>query len=357
MNKSLPVSTGSNIHGVDINETIGFVSSHVIAATNIFSDIFASFSDIFGGRSQTYKKQLTAIKNEAVQELMNEAAKVGGNAIVAMSIDLDEVSGSGKSMFMITATGTAVKISAPAQSQKTGENTSSIDASELDDLVFKQHIISLASTNELEFTEEILKRIIELNIFEIRDCVLEYILRYIVNDSWEHVYESSEAAYLKQYIAAYFSIVPLDLAIESLYKNLGINLSFNNVILKVIKENFLFDYEKTIALLSSSDVDSKKIAVELLTYNKLSYTEKDIKMHEDLASALELNIQKISKVYEIKKMMGTKNVWKCVCNKEIDHAYDSCPVCGRNIYGMDNYNFRDVKILIEKRLNALRVAF
>jgi hypothetical protein len=165
------------------------------------------------------------------------------------------------------------------------------DASELDDLVFKQHIISLASTNELEFTEEILKRIIELNIFEIRDCVLEYILRYIVNDSWEHVYESSEAAaYLKQYIAAYFSIVPLDLAIESLYKNLGINLSFNNVILKVIKENFLFDYEKTIALLSSSDVDSKKIAVELLTYNKLSYTEKDIKMHEDLASALELHI-------------------------------------------------------------------
>ncbi|MFT6909778.1 MAG: hypothetical protein ACJAS1_006505, partial [Oleiphilaceae bacterium] len=156
MNKSLPVSTGSNIHGVDINETIGFVSSHVIAATNIFSDIFASFSDIFGGRSQTYKKQLTAIKNEAVQELMNEAAKVGGNAIVAMSIDLDEVSGSGKSMFMITATGTAVKISAPAQSQKTVENTSSIDASELDDLVFKQHIISLASTNELEFTEEIL---------------------------------------------------------------------------------------------------------------------------------------------------------------------------------------------------------
>jgi uncharacterized protein YbjQ (UPF0145 family) len=51
MKKSLPVSTANTIHGVVIEEIFGFVSSHVIAATNIFSDVFAVFSDIFGGRS------------------------------------------------------------------------------------------------------------------------------------------------------------------------------------------------------------------------------------------------------------------------------------------------------------------
>jgi uncharacterized protein YbjQ (UPF0145 family) len=41
----LPISTASTIHGFTIENTIGFVSSHVIAGTNIFSGVFAIFSD------------------------------------------------------------------------------------------------------------------------------------------------------------------------------------------------------------------------------------------------------------------------------------------------------------------------
>lgn len=137
MKKRLPVSTASTIHGVNIEESLGFVSSHVIAGTNLFSDIFAVFSDLFGGRSQTYKKQLTSIKNEAVEELMDEAIKVGGNAIVGMSIDLDEISGSGKSMFMITATGTAVRTdNSKLKLSSTRSNTNQIDFIELKNFFF-----------------------------------------------------------------------------------------------------------------------------------------------------------------------------------------------------------------------------
>jgi len=52
-----------------VKSYLDVVSSHVVAGTNIFSDIAASFSDVFGGRSKSYKRQLESIKEEAVSEL------------------------------------------------------------------------------------------------------------------------------------------------------------------------------------------------------------------------------------------------------------------------------------------------
>ena len=84
------------------------VSAHIVAGTNLFSDFFASFSDVFGGRSQTYQKQLSSLYNEAIERIKYAAFELGANCVVGLSIDMDEISGKGKSMFMLTAVGTAV---------------------------------------------------------------------------------------------------------------------------------------------------------------------------------------------------------------------------------------------------------
>jgi uncharacterized protein YbjQ (UPF0145 family) len=76
----------------------------------LFSDIFASFSDLFGGRSQTYQNHLTSLYNEAIENIKFAAYEIGANCIVGLSIDMDEISGKGKSMIMLTAIGTAVII-------------------------------------------------------------------------------------------------------------------------------------------------------------------------------------------------------------------------------------------------------
>ena len=168
MKNKIPVSTASTIHGVEIDKSIGFISTHVVAGTNIFSDMLASFSDVFGGRSESYKSQLTSIKNEAIEQLIDEATRLGGNGIVGMSIDLDEVSGNNKSMFMVTATGTAVKINNASISKKTTNNSleNDITSSELNVLIAKAKIISAAKGKSLKFRDGEIKTIIENKIFK-----------------------------------------------------------------------------------------------------------------------------------------------------------------------------------------------
>ena len=62
--------------------------------------------NIFGGRSSGYEEELTKAREEALAEMENRAAALGGNAIIGVDIDY-EVLGQGN-MLMVSASGTAV---------------------------------------------------------------------------------------------------------------------------------------------------------------------------------------------------------------------------------------------------------
>ena len=106
--KDILVSTASTLEGVKIVSHLSPISTHIVAGTNLFSDIFASFSDVFGGRSSTYQRQISSLYEQAIDELRIKAFELGANGIIGLKVDMDEISGKGKSMFMITAIGSAV---------------------------------------------------------------------------------------------------------------------------------------------------------------------------------------------------------------------------------------------------------
>ena len=81
-----------------------------MAGTNIFKDLFASVRDIVGGNSATYMSKLDEIKSQVLSQLRKKACELGCNAVIGVSIDVDEISGGGKSMLMVTASGTAVTV-------------------------------------------------------------------------------------------------------------------------------------------------------------------------------------------------------------------------------------------------------
>ena len=106
--KDILVITTSSADGIKIKKYLKPVSAHIVAGTNLFSDFFGGLTDVFGGRSQSYQKQLTSLYNEAIERIKIAAYELGANCIIGLSIDMDEISGKGKSMFMLTAIGTAV---------------------------------------------------------------------------------------------------------------------------------------------------------------------------------------------------------------------------------------------------------
>ncbi len=100
-------TTTPAVEGRPVREYLGIVTGEVIVGANIFRDLFASITDIVGGRSGKYEDVLARARKEALSEMEAEAAKLGGNAVIGVDIDY-EVLGQNGSMLMVSASGTAV---------------------------------------------------------------------------------------------------------------------------------------------------------------------------------------------------------------------------------------------------------
>ena len=103
------LSTTPTIEGRKIREYKGVVTGEAILGANVFRDLFAGIRDIVGGRAGAYEKVLKDARDAALDELGEEARRLGGNAVVAIDLDY-EVLGSNGSMLMVSASGTAVVI-------------------------------------------------------------------------------------------------------------------------------------------------------------------------------------------------------------------------------------------------------
>jgi uncharacterized protein YbjQ (UPF0145 family) len=103
------LTTTPTIEGKPIQQYIGIVTSEAIIGANIFKDLFAGIRDIVGGRSGTYERVIEEARQNALVELQQKAQQLGANAVVGIDLDFETV-GSGGSMLMVVATGTAVKI-------------------------------------------------------------------------------------------------------------------------------------------------------------------------------------------------------------------------------------------------------
>ena len=85
------------------------ISAAAVLGANVFKDMFAGIRDIVGGRSGTYEKELRKARQYALDELAEQAAELGANAVVGIDLDY-EVLGEKNGMLMVSASGTAVVV-------------------------------------------------------------------------------------------------------------------------------------------------------------------------------------------------------------------------------------------------------
>lgn len=104
------VTTTDGVDGRTIKSYMGVVSGQAVMGTNMFRDFFASITDVVGGRSGSYEKELRKAKDLALAEMIQEAGDLGADAVVGVDLDYEHLGGEGKSMLMVSANGTAVKL-------------------------------------------------------------------------------------------------------------------------------------------------------------------------------------------------------------------------------------------------------
>ena len=98
------ITTTNSVPNREIDQVLGVVAGEAVFGANVFRDIFASITDIVGGRSGAYEEELAKARDIALSELEERAQQRGANAVVGVDLDYEVVN----NMLMVSASGTAV---------------------------------------------------------------------------------------------------------------------------------------------------------------------------------------------------------------------------------------------------------
>ncbi|HOK53209.1 MAG TPA: heavy metal-binding domain-containing protein [Armatimonadota bacterium] len=102
------ITTTPSIEGRSIVSYLGVVTGEAILGANIVRDLFASITDIVGGRSAAYEQELARARQIALDEMAQQAQSMGGDAVVGVDIDYEVIR---EGMLMVSVSGTAVRLS------------------------------------------------------------------------------------------------------------------------------------------------------------------------------------------------------------------------------------------------------
>lgn len=105
------VVTTDTLEGKPVKRYLGLVSGEAILGANIFKDFFAGIRDVIGGRSAAYEAELRKAKDIAIQEMVEQAERLGANAVLGVDLDYENITvGQTGGMLMVSANGTAVQV-------------------------------------------------------------------------------------------------------------------------------------------------------------------------------------------------------------------------------------------------------
>ena len=104
------ILTTESATSLPILDRLEIITAEAVLGMNIFQDIGSAVRDLVGGRNQTYQVQLREARKAVLTDLKLQAHQLGADAVVAVDLDYSEISGGGKSMLFVVASGTAVRL-------------------------------------------------------------------------------------------------------------------------------------------------------------------------------------------------------------------------------------------------------
>jgi uncharacterized protein YbjQ (UPF0145 family) len=103
------LTTTATIDGRPVRDYLGIVTGEAIIGANVFRDLFAGIRDVIGGRSGSYEEVLREARETALDDMREEARRLGADAVIGVDIDYEAGVSQG-TMLMVACSGTAVKL-------------------------------------------------------------------------------------------------------------------------------------------------------------------------------------------------------------------------------------------------------
>lgn len=103
----MEISNVETIPGKEVVELMGLVQGSTVRAKHVGRDMMAGLKNIMGGELRGYTELLNDARNQSLQRMMEEAEKLGANAVVNVRFTTSTISQGAAELF---AYGTAVKV-------------------------------------------------------------------------------------------------------------------------------------------------------------------------------------------------------------------------------------------------------
>lgn len=101
------ITTTEGVPGREVKETLGLVRGNTIRARHLGSDIGASLKGLVGGEIRGYVKVMGDARDEAMRRMLEEAEKLGADAVVMVRFSTAQVMAGAAEILVY---GTAVKL-------------------------------------------------------------------------------------------------------------------------------------------------------------------------------------------------------------------------------------------------------
>lgn len=356
--KDILVITTSSAEGLKIKKHLKPVSAHIVAGTNLFSDFLGGLTDVFGGRSSSYQKQLSSLYNEAIERIKYNTHEIGGNCVIGLSIDMDEISGKGKSMFMLTAIGTAVIIEKDEKSNQlsnTNEKFENVGVERINNLRQRKEIIEKAENSKLIYDDETWNFITSNQVHEIFPFILKRFTNVIEEfQSIQETYNTFNKNFIS-YVDALEDSKKTNLLYDKIASETNHKVAL--YLAKVIKELNLFDFEKNMSLLNNPDFKKQKIGIRISTYDKSFYDKKDIENLNQTKVFVSTTFKERGEITTKKQLLSSKekDVWNCECGNKSNDIGEYCGTCNNDIFGFKQTEMKPNEIVkyIEQKIELI----
>ncbi len=357
--KDILVVTTSSTEGLKIIKYLKPISAHIVAGTNLFSDFLGGLTDVFGGRSSSYQKQLNSLCDEAIESIKFNAAEIGANCVIGLKVDMDEISGKGKSMFMLSAIGTAVIIEKEQKVNPTFESNQKpefITIEKINILKRKKELIKDAMSDDFRFEEKTWEFITSNQIEEIFPLILKYFPISMVE-----LTPSVEPAFYKN-IISYIEAFDGSKKIKLLYDKIEEEEEMKVILFlsNIIKKLGVYNFERTMGLLNNKDLKKQKIGLRIARYDKSFYEKQDvenyIKMRDLIINSFKERGEKSTKIKKSLLSSKEQEVWICECGTTNDLEKSKyCGKCYNDIYGFELADVKpyDVINFINQRIELI----
>ena len=346
----LLLSTTSSLDGWQITEYLGPVSAQFVIGTGLLADFFSGWTDFFGAHSRSYQNKLDRIHEEALDLLTEKALKLRANVVLGLRVDHDEIAGAGKSMLMVTATGTAARgrqleraSPSPAAAPR-----GAVSGHDMRIAVSRRRAIDRAREGTLDWSnEQVWRFVIDNQVHHVADWVIANVESRLDTVSYD--------PRPKQRFQEFFTAVPRDVAEESLYGALSKSYGIAAMAMDLITQLDLLNLGRLIAFHESGEWLAGSRSLAAVRADQPMYDASDISRMQQLLTIL-LSAYSEIPIGEKKALIGVRKYWPCRCGVEVNENLKRCPACGRDQWGIEEYFLSppDAAAILHARLDALR---